>query len=217
MIETVIFDLDGTLVDSVPGIEYAAAQAWKAVQPGLPVPSFRPLIGPPIRQVFCQLLPAANLATIDALHRTFRSVYDNEGWIKTMPYPGVVETLTALKTRGVQCLGATYKPSLPTQHILKQCGLQTFFRAFLSPDSVNPPFGSKADILRALIVRYSLEPAHTLLVGDTASDAVAALACGLRFIAFAGGFELTQPSQFQAEMTCFEFADLLKLIQNEAV
>jgi phosphoglycolate phosphatase len=211
LVDAVIFDLDGTLVNSVPGIEYAAAAAWAAVQPGPPCPSLRSLIGPPIGEMFRRALPGADAATLIALEHTFRRVYDSEGWQKTVVYPGVPETLTALTASGVQCFGVTNKPSLPTQRILEHCGLRTYFRAFLSPDSVNPPYASKAKAVEALLTRHDLDSARTLFMGDSADDARAAHACGLRFAAFTGGYGQVQ--QFPVESVCAEFSDVLKLVQ----
>jgi phosphoglycolate phosphatase len=160
----------------MPGIEYAAAAAWTAVQPG---PPLRTLIRPPIREMFRRALPDADAATLTALERAFRSVYDSDGWQKTVVYPGVPETLAALNADGVQCFGVTNKPSLPTQRVLEHCGLRTYFRAFLSPDSCTPQLVSKAEAVASLLAQYNLDPARTLLMGDSLDDARAAQACGL--------------------------------------
>ena len=188
MIDAVIFDLDGTLVDSVPGIEYAAAAAWAAVQPGPPCPPLRSLIGPPIREIFHQVLPGADSATLTALEGAFRNIYDLDGWKKTVAYPDVPETLASLTASGVQCFGVTNKPGLPTQRILEQCGLKAYFRAFLSPDSRKPPFASKAEAVASLLTEHGLDPARTLFMGDSVDDALAARACGLSFAAVRSGY-----------------------------
>lgn len=217
LIDAVIFDLDGTLVDSMPGIEYAAAAAWAAVQPGPPCPSLRPLIGPPIREMFRKALPDADAATLAALERAFRSAYDGDGWQKTVVYPGVPETLAALTADGVQCFGVTNKPSLPTQQILQHCGLSAHFQAFLSPDSRMPPFASKAEAVASLLAQYNLDPARTLLMGDSLDDARAAQACGLWFAAFAGGYGwVHQQAEVPVALVCPRFADVLQLIEAES-
>jgi phosphoglycolate phosphatase len=216
LVDAVIFDLDGTLVDSAPGIEYSATWAWTAVQPGPPCPPLRPLIGPPIREVFRLALPEADATILLALEHAFRSSYDSEGWQKTVVYPGVPKVLTTLTALGVQCFGVTNKPSLPTQRILEHCGLQTYFRAFLSPDSVTPPHASKAEAVEALLAQYDLDPARTLFMGDTTDDARAAHASGLRFAAFTGGYgQVHQQKEAPVALVCAEFADVLKLVQLE--
>ena len=216
-IEAVIFDLDGTLVDSMPGIEYAAEVAWNAVQPGLPCPSLRPLIGPPIREMFRRALPDAAAATLDALERAFRAAYDTDGWRRTAVYPGVIETLARLAELSVRCFGVTNKPSLPTQRILDHCGLRPFFEAFLSPDAREPRFASKAEAVAALLAEYALDRTQTALMGDTPDDARAAAACELPFVAFAGGYGWTHPlAESSADWVCTEFPDLIVILREEA-
>ncbi len=217
-IEAVIFDLDGTLVDSMPGIEYAAEVAWAAVRPGPPCLPLRPLIGPPIREMFRRALPNPETATLDALEGAFRTAYDTEGWRRTAVYPGVLETLTALTAGGVRCFGVTNKPSLPTQRILDHCGLRPFFRSFLSPDGRVPPFASKADAVTALLVQYALHPRQTALMGDTPDDARAAETCGLWFVAFIGGYGWQDRDvSLSTSCVCTRFADLLDIVDQEMV
>jgi phosphoglycolate phosphatase len=217
-IETVIFDLDGTLVDSMPGIEYAAENAWAAVWPGPACPSLRPLIGPPIREMFRRALPDAEAAILDALELAFRASYDTDGWRKTAVYPGVIETLARLTEWGVRCFGVTNKPSLPTQRILDHCGLRCYFGVFLSPDARVPRFASKAEAVAALLAEYALDRERTVLMGDTADDARAAAACGLRFVAFAGGYGAAgQAPELEADWPCADFTDLLAIVRGETV
>ena len=217
-IAAVIFDLDGTLVDSLPGIAFAAEVAWAAVQPGPPCPALRPLIGPPIREMFRQALPAAEVATLDALERAFRAAYDADGWCRTTVYPGVIETLIALTTVGVRCFGVTNKPSLPTQRILDHCGLRPYFGAFLSPDARVPRFASKAAAVAALLAEFALDRGRTVLMGDTPDDGRAAAACGLRFVSFAGGYGGAQPAaEFAADWICADFRELLTIVSGETV
>ncbi len=215
-IDAVIFDLDGTLVDSMPGIEYAAEVAWAAVQPGPPCPPLRPLIGPPVREMFRRALSDAAVATLDALERAFRTAYDAEGWRRTAVYPGVLDTLAMLTAEGLQCFGVTNKPSLPTQRILDHCGLRSYFRVFLSPDTRIPRLASKAEAVAALLAEYALDRRQTAFMGDTPEDARAAEACGVRFVAFTGGYGWAdQSAKSPADWVCADFSDLLAIVCRE--
>jgi phosphoglycolate phosphatase len=118
----------------------------------------------------------------------------------------------------MHCFGATNKRSLPTQRILEHCGLQPYFQAFLSPESRTPPFASKSEAILQLLMEYSLDPARTLLMGDSVDDARAAQSCGLRFVAFAGGYgQAHQQAEVPVAFVCVEFPDLLKLFHGNAV
>jgi phosphoglycolate phosphatase len=186
--QAIIFDLDGILVDSLPGITWAARAALAEVRPGSELPDLRPFLGPPIREIFRRVLPDASPAMLTALEREFRTAYDDEGWRKTVPFPGVPEALAELKSLGMQCFGVTNKPALATQRILAHCGLERFFEIFLSPDSRQPPFVSKSAATGALLMEWHLDPRVTCLVGDSLEDAHAARACGMAFIAYSGGY-----------------------------
>jgi len=211
-IAALLFDLDGTLVDSAPGIEYAAQQALQAILPGQTLPPLRPLLGPPIRQILQRALPNTPEVTLTALEQAFRQAYDGDGWQKSMPFPGVPETLAELQRQNRLCLGVTNKPQLATQKILAHCGLAAYFREFLSPNAKQPGYPNKAAMAADLLQRYALTPAHTALVGDTAEDLNAAQACGLPFAALTFGYGFAPNTPIPAaQWVCAKFADLLNL------
>jgi phosphoglycolate phosphatase len=189
--QAVIFDLDGTLVDSAPGIEFASQSAWTKILPDQTCPAMRPLMGPPIYEMFRQALPTASSGMLAELECSFREAYDGGGWKKAVPYSGVPEALQALKEHGVRCLGVTNKPALPTQRILAHCGLERSFEVFLSPDSRQPIFASKSAALQALLEEWSIDPRSGCFIGDTVDDALAARACRVAFIAYSGGYGWT--------------------------
>jgi phosphoglycolate phosphatase len=184
----VIFDLDGTLVDSAPGVVWAIRTAWNLVCPHMPLPEVRQFIGPPIRKIFQLAAPNLDGTTMQSLIEHYRQAYDSEGWRQTSVYPGALAALANLKQAGVGCWGVTNKPALPTRLILEHCDLRQFFREFLSINSRTPPFASKAEATRTLIARHGIIVSATLFVGDTPEDAHAAAECGLRFLAFRGGY-----------------------------
>ncbi len=184
----VIFDLDGTLVDSVTGVQHAMQTAWQAVYPTIPCPDVRNLMGPPVREMFRRLAPSADESLLNRLETGFRQAYDSDGWQMTTTYPGVIQALNDLQSAKVRCFGVTNKPCRPTQRILKRCGLADFFEAFLSIDSRQPPFASKAEAVQTLAKQYQINLTAAVLVGDTVEDARTARDCGVRFIAFQGGY-----------------------------
>ena len=115
----VIFDLDGTLVDSLPGIAFSVDAALAAC--GLPQAGVdqAPLIGPPVREILAAVSGATSRELLDWMERSFRASYDAEGWRRTVCLPGVPDMLRRLMTGGVDLWIATNKPALPTGRILR--------------------------------------------------------------------------------------------------
>jgi phosphoglycolate phosphatase len=175
-IRHVIFDLDGTLVDSVPGIAFSIDSALRAC--GFPASrrELAPLIGPPVREILAAVSGAGNSEALDRLERAFRASYDVEGWRRTEWLPGVPDMLWNLMTGGIVLWVATNKPALPTGRILSELNLAGFFREVACRDS---RFASKAALLIDLLARNGMNRDECLMVGDTAEDGRAAEAAGI--------------------------------------
>jgi phosphoglycolate phosphatase len=187
-VENILFDLDGTLVDSLPGIQFSAREAVQAVLPGEKTPDLRAFIGPPIRRIFEKVFPRLPSPALDALESCFRQSYDREGYRKGILYAGVRSTLASLLEEGVSMFLVTNKPLGPTSRILAHTAISEFFREAISPDSVHPPFGDKSAMAEYLLRKFLLARERTLLVGDSADDRKAAEHCGMRFGAAAYGY-----------------------------
>ena len=183
-----VFDLDGTLADSLPGIELAVNRAWDAVMPG-PRPDLRDLIGPPLREMFRRACGGeVASAVIDQLEREFRTAYDNEGWRRTRTYPAVRETLEALAGAGCELFVLTNKPWTPSLRILEHLGLKGLLKDIVTPDCREPGFDTKEAAARWMCGHWRLAARATWLVGDSAEDGRAAQACGFRFAAVTYGY-----------------------------
>ena len=215
MITTVLFDLDGTLVDSVPGVRHAMQSAWQTVQPQAPFPDVRRLMGPPIREMFRRCLVEPGEVLLNELELRFRAAYDGDSWRRTSVFPGVVEALAALRSSGVRCLGVTNKPARPTRRILECCALAQCFEIFLSPDSRVPAFTSKTRIVQTLVEEGTINPPDSALIGDTIEDARVAQACRLRFVAFAGGYGWAELKAAGEAGMAFERFDQLPRLLSE--
>ena len=215
MITTALFDLDGTLVDSVPGVQHAMQMAWQAVQPEVMCPDVRRLMGPPIREMFRRCLAEPSEVLLNELEVRFRAAYDGESWRRTSVFPGVVGALEALRSSGVRCLGVTNKPARPTRRILEYCDLAKCFEIFLSPDSRVPAFASKTQIVQTLAAEGTINPPDSALIGDTIEDARVAQACGLMFVAFAGGYGWAELSAAGEASMAFERFDQLPRLLSE--
>lgn len=211
-VDTLIFDLDGTLVDSFPGIEHSALRAIETVLPGYAVPALRPFIGPPIREIFRRALTLTDEITLTKLEAAFRVNYDGGGWQRSVLYPGVHDLLLEASNLRVRLMVLTNKPARPTWLILEHLQIRNLFDAIATPDAPGAGFTRKAEGAAALRDRYSLRSERTMIIGDSLDDFEAAQICAFRFAAVRHGYgnvwQRTRPHPWDA--TLDRFGDLAK-------
>jgi sialic acid synthase SpsE/phosphoglycolate phosphatase-like HAD superfamily hydrolase len=183
-----IFDLDGTLVDSRPGILFSLRFAMGQVFPDSHPDSLEFAIGPPVREMFNRTLENPTKRILDKLEASFRSIYDSEGWKMSHLFPGVIETLDEFHLRNTPMYIITNKPGLATGRILEKLGLLSFFTEVVSPDSRRPPFNDKAGSLRYLLEKYAMKNDHTVYVGDSIEDLTIAEAFNIPFVGVEYGY-----------------------------
>ena len=192
----VIFDLDGTLVDSLPGIEWSVDAALAAAGVAPRQCDLKPLIGPPIRHILAEVSQVTDEAVLDRLEQAFRSSYDANGWRLTAGHPGVAWLLETLTVRGASLWVVTNKPAACTRMILDALRLTPWFREIVCRDSRSPVYVSKSEMLQDLVQRRELD-ADCLMVGDTLEDAHAAAAVGMGCVlvphGYRRGLEATLP------------------------
>lgn len=194
--QCVLFDLDGTLLDSIPGIAYSVKAAFHAA--GLPERSInlRQLIGPPIRTILSQAAPTDDPVLLDQLERHFRASYDNDGWQQTVCFPGTLELLEAMKASGHRLFIISNKPRHSAARILEALGIASHFEQIYTRDSLEPPYASKANMLEALLTDHQLAAVDCVMVGDTMEDASASALHKISFIFVEHGYgeiSLAQP------------------------
>src|ERR1700733_5364416 len=96
----ILFDLDGTLVDSLPGIEFSVREAFSSCKLPLPKESLREMIGPPIRTILSQAGNVVGESGLDILERAFRASYDSDGWRKTVCFPDADRVVRLMHEQG---------------------------------------------------------------------------------------------------------------------
>lgn len=207
----ILFDLDGTLIDSAPGILFALAQSLRdcGLQPALPLD--QRLIGPPLGATLERLCPAADGKVLAVLSSAFKRHYDCTGYQLSQPYAGVATLLTGLHNREVPSFIVTNKRQTPTVQIVQELGWQTLFKGVYSPDSLAPPASSKGELLKHVLVAHGLRAGNTLYVGDRWEDALAARHAGVRFFLADWGYAdgpLPEPIALQGNL-----ADLQRLLE----
>ena len=134
----ILFDLDGTLLDSFPGIAFSINEACRMI--GLPEPSanLRSLLGPPVRVIFSIAVPTNDNVLLDRLEFAFRSSYDTEGWKRTSSFESVSEVLAFLWASNRHLFVVSNKPRHISLRILEREGLLPYFKQIYTRDSRAP-------------------------------------------------------------------------------
>ena len=187
--DSVIFDLDGTLIDSGPGILQGFSQAF--VQCGVTplAPWSTSLIGPPLLQVIARQCGSQDHVLLERIKAAFVERYDNEGFRLSTPYLGIQTMLDTLFNRNIRLYIATNKRIYPTQCIMKLLNWSSIFEGVYGIDSlVSPPVPQKKDVIRHITTHFDLSHARTLYVGDRYEDYQAATSAGLDFALATWGF-----------------------------
>ncbi|HTY37006.1 MAG TPA: HAD family hydrolase [Bacteroidota bacterium] len=169
MIRTIIFDLDGTLVDSKRDI--AGAQLWVLHQLGVnsyKVEDLYPLIGKPLTETFSKLLPPDLHHRINEAADLYKSYYPPRALETTTLFPGVRETLEQLRTRDIRLATATTKLTPGTRRVLAHFDIDGYFDQIQGSDNI--PFKPDPFIINKILEDQSWERSTTLMVGDTDND-----------------------------------------------
>ena len=212
--KAVLFDLDGTLTDSGEGIINCAVFAMERL--GIPVPPREELgvfVGPPLWDTFRQFgVPADR---VDEAVEIFRSRYVPIGKFENTPYPGIRETLEALRAQGRKLYVATSKPEVTAREILEHFDLSRYFTEICGA-TIDKTRSSKEDVIAYLLSLDACRE-NSVMVGDTAFDVIGAAAHGIPTIGAAWGYGKTEDMvSAGAAAIARSPEDLLRIIEEEA-
>lgn len=184
----IIFDLDGTLIDSSDSILAAYRGAFEAIGrvPVCPVTS--DIIGPPLKEALALLSGTDDRALLRDLESAFMENYDTKGYRQTMTFPGVTETLQDLASHGICLYIATNKRHKATRLIVDHLNWGCYFSGVFALDSIDPPAPNKAELLKFILCKHGMASASTLYVGDRKEDEFAARVAGTNFVRAAWGY-----------------------------
>jgi phosphoglycolate phosphatase len=186
----IVFDVDGTLVDSQHVIISTVQAAFAYF--GLPAPlddAIRRIVGLPLADGLARLAPRLDPAGIEALVRAYREGFQAVRTAPDLPetlFPGVPAMLEALAAAGFQLGVATGKSRRGLLAVLEHHGLMRFFMTLQTGD-VPPGKPHPAMLLRA-IEAAGVAPAETAMIGDTSFDIAMARAAGALPIGVAWGY-----------------------------
>lgn len=181
----VLFDLDGTLIDSDADLATAANRARAALSlPALSVEAVRRCVGRGLRHLLEQVVPVPLHDRIDEARSVFVDWYRAHLLDETRPFPGAGEALAALRGHALGLV--TNKPGMFVEPILDGLRWHEHFQVVVSGDTLEARKPDPAPIRYALD-RLGVEAAHAVYVGDSEVDEATARAAGVSFLCVAWG------------------------------
>ncbi len=189
--QTIIFDLDGTLIDSAPAIIDSFDRALKFCQIEPIIPLTSNVIGPPLLETLALLSGTHDPQALEKLSTAFKKHYDTAGYLETTIFEGVDAMLKHLLSLGFQLFIATNKRLTPTIKIIEHLGWVNYFTAIYALDSFSPALNSKADMLSEIIARHKLNIQSTIYIGDRNEDGESSEINKLKFYLAQWGYQST--------------------------
>ena len=187
MIDTVFFDLDGTLSSSFEGIAGGVLYALEKL--GVPAPpreSLKSFVGPPLFDEFKRRFAMDDDTAREAV-RLYREYYPQKGIYEQTPIDGAEELLKALHSRGITICLATSKPQEYAEKILKLFKFENYFDEIVGA-TFDGKISAKADVIALALQKTGANPENTLMVGDRFYDVEGAHACKVRCAGVLCGF-----------------------------
>lgn len=211
----VVFDLDGTLIDSAPDIQAAVNRVLEKHDiPSLSLDRVRSFVGGGVDVLWQKIIAATGLPADSQgeMVGDFMSLYDSANAL-TRPYPGVIQALQLLAERGHPLGICTNKPGRPTAAILEHLGLAEFFLTVVGGDSLPEKKPDPAP-LRAAFERLGADPRNPggFYVGDSEYDAQCANRMPAPFLLFTQGYRLTPVEELPHLVAFDEWSELPAII-----
>jgi phosphoglycolate phosphatase len=217
-IKAVLWDLDGTIIDSEEGITKCVQYALAAY--GVDEPDLKKLkcfIGPPLDPVFRERYGMTAEEAWKSVEK-YRERFDVKGIFECCLYDGVKEAIIRLKERGYWIALASSKPEPACRRIIEHFGMTPYFDEIVG-STLDGSISDKDEVLDELCRRASLnapiDKDEMCLVGDTKYDAIGAVKCGIRCIGVTYGFGTAEELKAAgAEAVCDTIRDVEEYIES---
>jgi len=205
-----LFDLDGTLVDTLPDLTNALNETLRECgHAPLSAAEVRPMIGDGMPMLLARGFAArgGERAQAEAMHRRFIEIYEAHATENSRSYPGVAGTLSSLRRRGYRTAVCTNKPQHATGEVLSGLGLGALFDGFAGGDRYAVRKPDPGHLLR-LIAELGGQPTRAAMIGDSENDAASARAAGLPLLLMRYGYARIDPAKLGADLVLDRFDEL---------
>ena len=179
-----LFDLDGTLVDSAPGIVASLTHAFAECGIEPPPGDWTRFIGPALPQMLATASPGLALDQRDAVIAAYRAHYGAVGLFETVYYPGIPDTLAAIASAGCRIYVVTNKPQQPAEAVIAYLGLDAHVHRIVGGD----PTGRVSKPERAAMLAQEEKLTGGIFLGDGRDDLLAAERIGAAFLLAGWGY-----------------------------
>lgn len=206
-----LFDLDGTLTDSAPGIMNCLRHALGIMGYDMPNEPER-FLGPPLQDSFAKYCGMNEEQVAEAV-RLFRERYRDKGLFENSVYEGVPEMLGRLKASGKRLMVATCKADIYAKRILERFGLAGYFE-FVGGAELGGARSEKWEVIEYVLGSTGiLDRSGVLMIGDRKHDVIGAKKCGISCMGILWGYgseeELSAAGADYIAKTPSEAADML--------
>ncbi len=189
MYKAVLFDLDGTVTDSGPGITRCVQYALEKIgHPEENLDALRVFVGPPLKEQFMEYAGVDEETALTAI-RFYRERYEPVGMFENELYPGILELLEDLYRKGYQLAIASSKPEPYVKRILAHFGIDRYFKEVVGA-GLDETRTRKVEVVEEALRRLGLadSPEKAILVGDKSHDVLGARAAGVECLAVTYGY-----------------------------
>ncbi len=212
----IIFDLDGTLLDTIEDLAMAVNHALQQFNfPTHPTDSYRFMVGNGINRLLERAMPAEhrNMDMIQMVRIEFIKYYFKNADAFTRPYEGIPELLTALDSQGYMLGVASNKIHEATVELVERFFPNIKFLLVLGQRE-GIPVKPSPDILHEIIAKAGTEKHETLYIGDSGVDASTAINAGVDFVGVLWGFRpQSELEAAGARVFAGEAEDILKMLE----
>lgn len=184
----VLFDLDGTLVDTGEGIIASIKHAFSVLgETRIDADTMRKFIGPPLKEAFAEHCGYNAEQTAEAV-KIFRAHYAEIGKDICEPYADIRECLEELREAGCTLVVATSKPTVFAKDILDRFDMSRYFADIVGSNLDNTR-SKKSEVISYVLKEFGITPSDVaVMIGDKAQDLIGAKTCGISGIGVTYGF-----------------------------
>lgn len=208
--KTVIFDLDGTIAQSAPGVSKCVIAALERMNRPIPdEKTLRKFIGPPLCHSFMDFCGMTQEeADMGVVH--FRDAYIGGGIYDNSTFPHIMELLNNLKEHSVQICIATSKPEPMAKIVLDHLKI-TPLLDYIAGADLDEHHSDKAELIQKGLTHCNTKPEHAVMVGDTHFDVYGAKQANTHFIGVLYGYGTREEMEREGAI---QFAETVPALQR---